>query len=41
MGSSRADGSGKERLRWTEELHEQFVQAVNQLGGPDSKSPMI
>lgn len=24
------------RLRWTAELHERFVDAVSQLGGPDS-----
>lgn len=26
------------RLRWTHELHEYFLQAVNQLGGPRSQS---
>ena len=26
----------KPRLRWTAELHEQFVDAVTQVGGPDS-----
>ncbi|KAG7965092.1 hypothetical protein I3843_09G206000 [Carya illinoinensis] len=39
MGSSRLDGSGKERLRWTQELHDRFVQAVNQLGGSDRATP--
>lgn len=39
MGSTRSDhGSGKERLKWTQELHDLFEKAVNQLGGPDSKS---
>jgi hypothetical protein len=38
MVSSRSDGSGKDRLRWTQELHDRFVGAVDQLGGPDSKS---
>ncbi|XP_062167918.1 myb family transcription factor PHL7-like isoform X2 [Alnus glutinosa] len=39
MGSSRSDGSGKDRLRWTQELHDRFVRAVNQLGGPDRATP--
>ncbi|EEF34263.1 hypothetical protein RCOM_0643050 [Ricinus communis] len=39
MGSSRTDGSGKERLRWTQELHDRFERAVNQLGGPDRATP--
>ena len=35
---SRSDAlSAKERLRWTQELHDRFEEAVNQLGGPDSK----
>lgn len=38
--TSRSNGSaaaGKERLRWTQDLHDRFVQAVERLGGPDSK----
>jgi len=27
--------ASKQRLRWTHELHERFVDAVAQLGGPD------
>ncbi|KAL8129306.1 hypothetical protein V2J09_018461 [Rumex salicifolius] len=32
-------GSGKQRLRWTGELHERFVDAITQLGGPDRATP--
>jgi len=42
MGSSRCDdgtGPGKERLKWTQELHDLFEKAVNQLGGPDRATP--
>lgn len=27
--------ASKQRLRWTHDLHERFVNAVAQLGGPD------
>lgn len=39
MGSNGSDGSGKERLKWTLELHDLFEKAVNQLGGPDRATP--
>ncbi|XP_027070764.1 protein PHR1-LIKE 1 [Coffea arabica] len=39
MGASRSDGSSKERLKWTQELHSLFEKAVNQLGGPDRATP--
>lgn len=29
--------ASRQRLRWTNELHDRFVDAVAQLGGPDSK----
>jgi hypothetical protein len=31
----------KPRLKWTPDLHERFIEAVNQLGGSDSKSIFI
>ncbi|CAN1853781.1 Myb family transcription factor PHL7 [Linum perenne] len=39
MGSRRSDGAGKDRLRWTQELHDRFEEAVTQLGGPDRATP--
>ncbi|GAB4851827.1 hypothetical protein Ancab_031226 [Ancistrocladus abbreviatus] len=45
LGSSAAKnptppgGSGKQRLRWTADLHERFVDAITQLGGPDRATP--
>lgn len=34
-------GSGKQRLRWTSDLHNRFVDAIAQLGGPDSKYSLL
>ncbi|RWR95066.1 myb family transcription factor family protein [Cinnamomum micranthum f. kanehirae] len=31
--------TSRQRLRWTSELHEHFVDAVTQLGGPDRATP--
>lgn len=31
--------SSRQRLRWTNELHERFVDSVAQLGGPDRATP--
>ena len=31
----------KPRLRWTAELHDRFVDAVTQLGGPDSAYKLL
>lgn len=32
-------GSAKQRLRWTTDLHDRFVEAVAQLGGADRATP--
>lgn len=34
--SASSGGGGKQRLRWTSDLHDRFVDAITQLGGPDS-----
>ncbi|CAL0322869.1 unnamed protein product [Lupinus luteus] len=34
-----AEESGKQRLRWTSDLHDHFVDAITQLGGPDRATP--
>nr|GMC79115.1 myb family transcription factor PHL7-like [Ipomoea batatas] len=39
MGPGRPEGSSKERLKWTQELHNLFEKAVNQLGGPERATP--
>jgi hypothetical protein len=31
----------KPRLRWTTDLHQRFIDAINQLGGADSKYKTI
>lgn len=39
--SNNSNLASKQRLRWTNELHERFVDAVAQLGGPDSKFSFV
>ncbi|XP_059428447.1 uncharacterized protein LOC132162199 [Corylus avellana] len=36
--SSRPTPSNKKRIRWTEDLHDQFVKTVDLLGGAEKKS---
>lgn len=38
LGSPAPVSSSKARIRWTQDLHDRFVECVNRLGGPDSKN---
>ena len=38
-GGTNSSHASKQRLRWTHELHERFVDSVAQLGGPDREFP--
>lgn len=35
--SNNPNLASRQRLRWTNELHNCFIDAITQLGGPDSK----
>ncbi|KAH6772097.1 myb-like HTH transcriptional regulator family protein [Perilla frutescens var. frutescens] len=38
-GSPNVVTSSKTRIRWTQDLHDRFVDCVNRLGGPDKARP--
>jgi SHAQKYF class myb-like DNA-binding protein len=38
-GNNNPNMGARQRLRWTNELHDRFVEAVTQLGGPDRATP--
>lgn len=38
-GNDNPNMASRQRLRWTNELHDRFVEAVTQLGGPDRATP--
>ncbi|XP_062195723.1 myb family transcription factor PHL7-like isoform X2 [Phragmites australis] len=38
-GNNNPNMAARQRLRWTNELHDRFVEAVTQLGGPDRATP--